>query len=397
MQLPRAATFGLIAGIISAVVLPIAAQQTTAQTSTTQPELRLTTPYPAQSVEAGESVTLPLKVRMTGMSAQIVNVAMERTPTNWSSSFIGNGRTVGSVFTSPDSAGSMRLKLDLPDGVESGTYRFTAVARARSSDHRAELPLSLQVEAPQPPQLSLDVQLPTLRGTADGTLTYKATLANDGDQDLTVNLSANAPDGFQVTFKERFGGKQVSRLPVAAGESKDLDIDVHAPSGVSAGEYAIDIRAEADGAQVSRSLIAAIQPQASLSVASAQGPYSTGATIGQSTAIDFIVRNTGNAPAENVSVNASSPSGWTVEFQPSEIGTILPNGKTEVTAQVQPSDNTIAGDYFVTLTADAGGDSASKEWRVSAKMSTIWGAVGIVLIGVALGVVGIAVVRYGRR
>jgi uncharacterized membrane protein len=44
---------------------------------------------------------------------------------------------------------------------------------------------------------------------------------------------------------------------------------------------------------------------------------------------------------------------------------------------------------------DASNDSV--DFRVTVTTSTLWGVVGLALIAVALGVVALVVVRYGRR
>lgn len=397
MRRSRAFACGLlVGGMLALVALPTLAQDAQ-QTPSAQGQLTLTTPYPAQSVEVGSTVNLPLKVRVDGLSAEIVDLTMAQTPDGWSASFIGDGRAVQAVYAEPDSPGSVSLKLEPSSGVEPGTYEFAVRAQSRSSDQRTELPLTLRVEERLPPQLSLDVELPTLQATPNGSITYQATLQNDGDRDLVVNLSSDTPENFEVTYKAQFGGQTVTSLPIKAGESKDLEIEVAIPEGISAGEYQIGVQAAAERVQQTQILNAVVEGQPQLGVSTSGQPVSTKATIAEPTSVEFVVRNQGSAPAEEISLSSSAPSGWTVEFQPSSIGSIQPGDETPVTARITPSDDTIAGDYFVTLTADAENSSDSVEFRVTAQMSTLWGAVGIALIAVALGVVGLAVVRFGRR
>ena len=71
------------------------------------------------------------------------------------------------------------------------------------------------------------MELPTLKGEADTTFRYNGTLENDGDEELSVNLIAEAPEGFEVDFK--LTSKAVSSFPIAPGESKRLDIEVQPP------------------------------------------------------------------------------------------------------------------------------------------------------------------------
>jgi uncharacterized membrane protein len=63
-----------------------------------------------------------------------------------------------------------------------------------------------------------------------------------------------------------------------------------------------------------------------------------------------------------------------------------------------PASRAIAGDYQTTIrAASAGGLSESANFRITVLTSTVWGAVGIGVIAVALLVVVFAVARFGRR
>ena len=63
-----------------------------------------------------------------------------------------------------------------------------------------------------------------------------------------------------------------------------------------------------------------------------------------------------------------------------------------------PSSRAIAGDYQTTIRASAaGGLSESANFRITVLTSTLWGAVGIAIIAIALLVVVFAVARFGRR
>ncbi len=112
----------------------------------------------------------------------------------------------------------------------------------------------------------------------------------------------------------------------------------------------------------------------------------------------MIVRNTGTAPARAIEMSASEPAGWTVAFDPQLIGEIPAGEQVEVTAQIRPGDKALNGDYIVTVRAKPEGSTTkSAEFRITVLTSTLWGVVGVALIAVAVGVVALAVLRFGRR
>ena len=107
--------------------------------------------------------------------------------------------------------------------------------------------------------------------------------------------------------------------------------------------------------------------------------------------------DSGTAVAEQIELSGSGPTGWKVEFDPKTVDRISPNETKEVQALITPTGKTIAGDYSTTLRASARGESASQNFRVTVTTSTIWGIVGLALIGGALLVMMGSVVWFGRR
>ena len=69
----------------------------------------------------------------------------------------------------------------------------------------------------------------------------------------------------------------------------------------------------------------------------------------------------------------------------------------EIKMEILAPDRTIAGDYLLTLTANAPEVNKSVEFRVTVSTPTVWGWIGFGIV--ALVVLGLAVVffRLGRR
>jgi len=357
--------------------------------------LALYTPYPDQTVRAGEPVTLNLTVRNFGLPPQVVRLEMPTLPAGWRATFLAGGRVVSAVYVLPDQEATVSLRLDPPRTVRSGRVRFSVVAAGQ--DGRAELPITLTLGQVLPPRLRLEAELPVLRGPATSSFRYRVTLRNDSDQDLLVQLDAQTPRRFQVSFTPTTGTQQVTSLPVKAGESRDMDVEVSLPQDAPAGEYRVTIRASAAGASATLPLTLEVTGRPELQVTAPDGRLSGRAYAGQETPLRIVVKNNGSAPARNVTLTSSPPSGWDVKFDPERIEEIPPKGQAEVTARLRPSPRAIAGDYMVTITASAGDVSNSADFRITVLTRTLWGIVGVALIAAALLVVGQAVSRYGRR
>jgi uncharacterized membrane protein len=167
---------------------------------------------------------------------------------------------------------------------------------------------------------------------------------------------------------------------------------------VPADSYPINVLAQGGDVQANTTLTADVTGESRLTVSAPDGRLSGEAYIGQKTPIKLVVQNTGSAPSQNIALSASAPAGWKVDFEPKQIDQV-PNGQqVEVTANIQPNDQAIAGDYVVTVQAKPeDGASQSADFRITVLTSTLWGIAGIGLIAVAVAVVGLAVVRFGRR
>jgi uncharacterized membrane protein len=390
----------IVIALVTAIVMlggillsPALAQDPQEQVDTA-PGMAIFTNYPAQSAELGEIVTFPLTLRVAGLPPQVVRLEMSKVPKGWTATFRGGGRIIQAAFVEPGQDATTDLRLEPPKDVSAGTFDFVVVARGEGVE--AELPIQLSLNEQLPPSLSLDVELPTLKGTPTTTFRYQATLRNDGDQDLTVNLGADTPEGFLVTI--RSSGQEVTSLPLKANESKRLDVEVNLPAQISAGQYPISLRAQGGETQATLELSAEVTGQPELVVTAPEGRLSGQAYAGRETPLKVFVQNTGSAAARNVELSGSAPSGWTIEFEPKQLPEIPAGQQVEVTANLRPSEKALAGDYMATIRAQAeGGTSESADFRITVLTSTLWGIVGVALIAVAVGVVGLAVLRFGRR
>ena len=249
-----------------------------------------------------------------------------------------------------------------------------------------------------PKRLSLEAELPVLKGPPTSSFRYRVTLRNESDQDLLVSLEYQAPQGFQVTFTPAFSSQQVTSLPVKAGESRDLDVEVSLPEDTPAGAYGVTLRAVAGDARADLALTLEVTGRPEVRLSTKEGRLSGSVTAGRENAVKLVVKNEGSAPAKNLSFSAFEPSGWEVKFEPERLEVLEPGKEAEVTARIKPSSKAVAGDYMVTLRVSGDeGVSESLDYRATVVTSTLWGLVGVALVAVAVLVLGFAVNRFGRR
>lgn len=377
-------TFASLAGVA------LAQDDTTAAE---QPAVTLYTDYPSQVIGIGETVNLKLKLH-SATAAQIVDLDIDDVPDDWDISLRGANRIIQSAYVQPDVDTAIDLKVVPPMDVASGAYQF--MVRAQSEEASAELPIELIVRERVPANLAFDIDFPTKRGKPNTTFKYDVTLKNEGDEELQVNLNAEAPGVMIVTFKT--SGQEITELAVAANASQKISVEAQPLTDLQTGNYPLTIYANSGGIETTLSLEAEVVGQPALIVTAPDGRLSGDVYAGSDNPIKVILQNTGTAPARGIELTASTPNGWTAEFDPAKIDEVAPGQVIEATANVRPADKSLAGDYMITVRAKPKeGSTKSVDFRMTVRTSTMWGMTGVGLIAAAIVVMGLSVIRFGRR
>jgi uncharacterized membrane protein len=357
--------------------------------------LYLMTDYPAVTVRPGTTSTISLRLQNYGLDPQQYQLSVAGVPSGWTATILGGGQPVAAAMPAPDASVPLQLRLDVP--ANSNLSQQTLTIKAEGQGSQASLPLAVSLAKELPAKLTVTPQLPSLRGSPKSNFEYTLSIKNDSGRNLTASFAAQAPDNFETSFTEAYGTQELSSIPIPAGQSKDIKLKVRPPSTIDAGHFPVTVTVKAEDASAKTDLALDIVGEPQLQVAGRDGLLSARAVASQQSSIPIVVTNSGTAPAENISLNASSPTGWKVTFEPSTIDRLVPGKDAEVQALVTPSDKSLAGDYMVSVNARSRGESASSQFRITVATSTVWGMVGAGVIGVALLLMLGAVARFGRR
>ena len=358
--------------------------------------LYLMTDYPAITVRPGTTSNIPLRLQNYGLGPEQYQLAVTGVPSGWTATILGGGQPVAAAMPAPDSSVSLQLRLDVPANAGLSAQTLTVKAEGQGDNH-ATLPLAISLAKELPAKLTVTSQLPSLRGSPKSNFEYTLSVKNDSGRDLTASFAAQAPDEFETSFTEAYVTQGLSSIPIPAGQSKDIKLKVRPPSTIDAGHFPVAVTVKAEDASAKTELALDIQGEPQLQVSGRDGLLSARAVAAQQSSIPVVVTNSGTAPAENIALNASAPSGWKITFEPATIDRLVPGKDAEVQALVTPSDKSLAGDYQVAVSANSRGESASSQFRITVATSTVWGMAGAGVIGVALLLMLGAVARFGRR
>jgi uncharacterized membrane protein len=357
--------------------------------------LYLTSDYPAVTVRPGEISSINLRLQNYDVAPERLNLSVSGVPAGWTATLMGGGQPIAAAMPSTNSNVSLELRLDVPKNAAEGTQTLTVAASGSST--KVELPIAVTLAKDLPAKLTLTPQLPELRGTSKSSFEFQLGIKNDSGKKLTVSLAAQAPQNFDASFTEQYGSQELNAVPIDPGQTKDVKLKVRPPNTAAAGSYKVVARVGAEDTAATADLTMDITGQPKLDVSGREGLVSTRAAAGKETSVPVVITNTGTAPADDVELSGSAPSGWKITFDPKTVDRIAPNENKEVQALITPTDKAIAGDYVTTIRASARGESASTSFRVTVTTSTMWGIAGVGIIGIALLVMVGAVARFGRR
>jgi uncharacterized membrane protein len=374
-----------------APVLPAAAQEAPAGVK----GLFLLTDYPAVTVRPGTASTVNLRLQNYALPPERLSLSVSGVPSGWTATLLGGGQPVAAAMPTTNQSVSLQLRLDVPANAAMGTQNLTVTAKGGSTE--ISLPVNVTLAKELPAKLTVEPQLPSLRGNARSSFEYQVNVKNDSGRNLVVGFSAQAPQNFETSFTEQYGSQELNSMPIEAGQSKTVKLKVRPPSTIGAGTYPVTMRATSEDVSAETKVALEIAGQPRLSLAGRDGLVSSRAEAGKETTIPILVTNTGTAPAEEVELTSTAPSGWKITFEPKTIDRIPPGQNKEVQALVTPPEKAVAGDYAPTLNAASRGESASQQFRVAVSTSTMWGIVGAGIIAIALLIMVGAVARFGRR
>lgn len=358
--------------------------------------LELSTSYPGISARAGETLTFSLDLTNSSGSGCTVTLTEASAPEGWEGYFTGNGGEISQVYAkSGENMAVADYSVTVPSDAAEGDY--TVRLQASGGGMSSQLTLTLHVTTQETGSSAITAEYPDQEGTADASFSFNVTVRNSTAAEQSYSLSAQTPTGWTATFKPSGESTQVAAITVDAGSTQNLTVEVTAPTDADAGEYTIPITAASGGETLSTELSVTISGSYDLALSTPSGLLSFDATANKAGDVTLSLTNAGNVDLQNINLTTSAPTGWTVTFSESTIGTLEAGATKEVTMTVTPASDAMSGDYVLGVTASGGGGSDTAQFRVTVKTSTGWGILGVLLLLIAAGALWAVFRKYGRR
>jgi len=374
---------------LTMTVLAVFAAPVVAQTAT---GLIISAPYPGVTTDAGSTAQFELAVEAD--IRRTVTLAVDGVPDGWTATFRGGGLAVSQVATNPEGPPELRLDVIIPTGAAEGDYPMTVTATG--DGETASLPISVTVQGGAGGTVTLTPDFSGLQGPADETFPFNIEVANDTPAEVTLELEGEGPLGWVVEARPS-GQSQASTISVDSGGTGRIQVTATPPVNVTEGSYDLRVTARGGGISVETPLVVQITGSYEMEITTPDDRLNASVTVGQPSQFQLLVINTGSAPLTNVEVSATPPSNWEVTFDSAAIPTIPPGEVATVNATITPADGAIAGDYQISFRATVPETSASVEVRATVSPSAFGGLVGVGLILLVLAGLAWVFRRFGRR
>lgn len=355
----------------------------------------MSTDYPGISVKAGNSVSFSIDFSNSG-SGELTSLSTSALPEGFEGYFQGSSHTVSEAYVQNGyTEGLLTYVVNIPDDASDGEYKITLYAKGASKS--ASLTLTLNVAELNLGASTLTTDYEDQEGASGTSFSFSSTLTNNSTEEQSYAMSADAPDGWTVTYTASDGSTSVSAIDVDGASSSDFTIKVSPADNAEAGEYVIPITASSANETLNLELKVTITGKYSLSLLTQNETLSFDAKANKKTSVVLQVKNDGNVDLSDINLTASTPTDWTVEFSESTIDSLSAGATKEVTAYVTPAQTAISGDYVVSMTASASETSNSSSFRVTVETQTVWGIVGIVIIAAIFACLYEVFRKFGRH
>ena len=359
----------------------------------------LSTDYPGVTAKPGATVTFPLYIVNNSDDQANVELTAEDLPEGWSGYFRGSDSEVSSVHVGArqEKADSPKLSyaLTVPDEAEDGEYELGI--HASGDEMKAETTLHVRISREEAGQSDFTAEYPEQEGDSSTAFSFDTTIVNNRVTPQSYSLSAKAPEGWTVSFTPSGESSKVASLPVDAGKSQGLKVDVKPSETVEKGDYTVSLAAISAEDTLNLDLQITITGTYDVTFTTPTGNLSASAFAGEEAKVTMAVTNSGNVDLENLQLSAKGATDWNISFDETTIPMLEAGATKEVTAVIQPAKNAVIGDYVTVMNVSNSQVKGEADLRISVKTHTTWGLTAVAVIAVVIICLGLVIHRYGRR
>jgi len=363
---------------------------------------------------------LKLEVRIANMGKRKEDIYLSVIPgkkaSNWDASLkaLYGAVKVQALYLpseEPDNVVNLEFRTTPPREAPAGEYDFLIQGITKDKKLKRTLKITLVLEGkawkplstPEPTSkdIKLLVDYPQIKRAAGSNFEFEIEVKNDTSKDLVFDLIPSAPAGWSGYTTPRWKKEEILALKINRRSSEFVKLVLIPPFHVSEGEYPVEFKVRAGELSQAIKLKAIVTGTYKLKAATKTGQLNLDVVAGKKESFPIYLWNEGSASITDISFFSREPEGWKVTFSPNKLPSLSPvrevgkPEKIEVTIESKPK--AIPGDYMVTLTATGMQDRVNMDMRVTVRVPTTWGWIGVVIVIAVIGMLIGIFLRLKRR
>jgi uncharacterized membrane protein len=358
--------------------------------------------YPGLVLVPDDPPELDVTLINRGLEGDVFRFEVEA-PEGWTTELRRFNNVLTAIYLTSEESASLTLALTPPEAAGTlpiGEHDFTLKATSSAGGKTVVSRLKLTVTSGRISRdsLVLSTSYPEITGPSDGRFSFSLDIRNNSAEDALVNLSADAPRGWDCAFKPSYEDKQISSIHVPKGQNRSVSLDVAPAFQAEPGSFPVKVRAEQANASAETAVIVNLSGTHKIRAVSANDLLSASAEAGRPVTVTLFVVNEGSAPQREVTFLAVKPDDWEATFNPASIANLEPRSNpVQVEMTVTPAANSLVGDYGLGLSVQGEKAQSSLDFRISVRAGSAWTWLGVLLIVMAVSALALAFLRLGRR
>ena len=393
------------------------ASSATAQPDNSKRDFEIYSEYTSLIIEEGSEIDLDIKMINQGKSPEaiLLEVIADPDAEHWDTMLRNDNwkgfevKQVNLLTEEPHNVKPLNLHINIPDGTPKKEYIF--IIKAQTIDRKLTRSLAIELEitpsteqdkAEETQEISLSTKYPTLESPSGEEMKYEIEIRNKTEQTQIMNFGLDLPQGWNAYISPQWkDNERISALKIDQQGTEKISLAVTPPYSAEKGEYAFKFIARSGEFQKTLDLKAKVTGTYKLNMGTESGNLKIAAIAGEKKDYHFYYWNEGSAAIDNLSFMGKAPKNWEVEFEPDKITELPPVVQTQkpekMTMSIKVPQNTLPGDYMVTVNANGDQDQKQLEFRTTVQVPTKWGWIGILIIGAILAILLGIFLKLKRR
>lgn len=370
-------------------------------------------------VEEGAEIDLDIKVINQGSQPEdiILELMTDPNASGWdvvlrNESWRGfKVRQINLLTKEPDHIKTLNMHIQVPEAIELDMEEYTFTIQANTMDQRISRSLDITIAVTkktekeaedETKEILLSTKYPTLESPSGGSMNYEIEIKNETELDQLMEFAIDLPQGWRASVSPRWREEEkISAIKINKAGTETILLTVTPPFSAEKGEYPLKFVARAGELEKSLDLKALVTGTFKIGLGTESGNLKLSTVAGEEKEFSFFIWNEGSAAIDNISFISSAPQGWEVKFEPekmNELRSVVETQKPEkVNMTIKVPQNTVPGDYIVTINANGNQDQKQLEFRTTVQVPTKWGWVGVFIILAILAILFGIFLKLKRR